>query len=304
MSTFFPMFVELSGCQCLVVGASSAAETKIQSLLASGASVRVVSPHGTAQIETWARTRKISWKKRQFHSEDLKSMAFVLAATTLRKTNELIAAKARKRGILCSIAEPLQRFDFYLLLELLPQVQDPYVKETLVKALSVPKARPFAAPVLVEEFRKAESSQMLLKSAISCALSVVADDAVCDDILALAQEQKHGESRQMIVLTLGNMNDSRAVEIAMKLLEDQAVAGHAIMALGRLKASCARSSIAPFLQHHRAWIRKEAKKALQRIDGFVIPFGAMRLEERGGAKRRSGTFSLTEKPLSKYKKRA
>src|SRR5215831_14344718 len=146
MSALFPMFVELGGRPCLVVGASTLAESKIRSLLASGASVRVVDPEGRALVEKWARARKISWEKRSFHPDDVKSAFFVVAATGLPKTNESVLQAAQKRGILCSIAEVSNRCDFYLLLEWLPQVQDPYIKETIVRALSVPSARPFAAP--------------------------------------------------------------------------------------------------------------------------------------------------------------
>jgi len=106
-------------------------------------------------IEKWARDHKISWEKRPFHPDDLKSTFFVVAATSLQKTNESVLQETQKRGILCSVAEVSNRCDFYLLLEWLPQVQDPYIKETLVRALSVPSAKPFATPVLIEEFRKA-----------------------------------------------------------------------------------------------------------------------------------------------------
>jgi len=284
MSAPFPMFIELTGRRCLVVGASTMGEVKIQSLLASGASVRVVAPSGTPLIEKWARDRKISWEKRPFHPDDLKSTFFVVAATSLQKTNESVLQEAQKRGILCSVAEVSNRCDFYLLLEWLPQVQDPYIKETLVRALSVPSAKPFAAPVLIEEFRKTEPSQTFLKLAIGNALSVVADDGVCDDIIELAQERKHGKARQLIVLALGNMKDPRAAKAAMQLLNDEVVAGHAVMALGMLKAKSSRSSLMPFLQHRRAWIRREAQKAIQRIDGSITSESVSAFDE--GAKRK------------------
>jgi hypothetical protein len=279
MSAPFPVLVELSGRECLVVGGSALAETKIQSLLASGASVRVVAPQGTALLEKLARARKIAWQKRPFQPEDLKSTFFVVAASPLQKTNAQVIEEARKRGILSTTAETPNRCDFHLLLEWLPQVQDSYIKETIVRALSVPSARPFAGPVLVEEFRKAAPEQMLLKLAIGHALCVVADDSVGDDILELAMEPRHGKARQPLVLALGNLQDSRAIETAMRLLDDEAVAGHAIMALGRLKAKRSRSLLKPFLRHRRAWIRREAQKAVQRIDGSIAPRVAAALPE-------------------------
>ena len=218
---------------------------------------------------------------------DLKSTFFVVAATSLEKTNAQVVQAAKKRGVLCTTAETPNRCDFHLLLEWLPQVQDPYIKETIVRALSVPSARPFAGPVLVEEFRKAAPTQMLLKLAIGNALSVVADDSVCDEIIELALDPKHGQARQLLVLTLGNMQNPRAAETAMKLLndDDDMVAGHAIMALGRLKAKRSRSLLKPFLHHRRAWVRREAQKAVQRIDGSIAPRVATALLESSRPKR-------------------
>ena len=45
--SLFPMFVKLDGRQCLVVGAGPVGESKIESLLATGAAVRVVAPVAT-----------------------------------------------------------------------------------------------------------------------------------------------------------------------------------------------------------------------------------------------------------------
>jgi len=161
-----------------------------------------------------------------------------------------------------------------------------------VRALSVPSARPFAAPALIEEFRKTEPAQTFLKLAIANALSVVADDSVCDDMIELAQQHKHGKARQLIVLALGNMKDPRAAKAAVQLLHDEFVAGHAVMALGRLKAKGSRNLLKPFLHHRRAWVRREAQKAIQRIDGSIT------------SQSDCAPLSQIGKPAMKYKKRA
>ncbi len=53
----------------------------------------------------------------------------------------------------------------------------------------------------------------------------------------------------------------------IELLDDDDVAGHAVMALGRLKAPRAREKPEPFLSHPRTWVRAEARKALAKIEG-------------------------------------
>jgi HEAT repeat protein len=119
--------------------------------------------------------------------------------------------------------------------------------------------------VLVEEFRCASAAQVLLKWAIGNALSVVADEAVFDDVAELVRDQRHGKAREMLAVALGNMSTPAAVAVLTELLQDDEVAGHAIIGLGNLRATAARGAIEGFLRHPKSWIRAEARKALKKI---------------------------------------
>jgi HEAT repeat protein len=152
-----------------------------------------------------------------------------------------------------------------VLLKWLPAVSDPGVKEAIVRALSVPFAES-AAPLLVQEFRRATPDQAALKWAIANALAVVGDDATFEDLAKLVQQKSHGKAREMFAVALGNMSNPHATDVLMELLNDEEVAGHAVMGLGKLKARAARPAIERFLQHPKSWVRKEAKKALASID--------------------------------------
>jgi hypothetical protein len=150
-----------------------------------------------------------------------------------------------------------------ILLRWLPRISDPRVKEDIVRTLSVPWAKPAAAPVLMEEFRKADNAG--LRWAIANGLAVIADDSVFEDLVRLVQDKGFGKAREMLALALGNMHDPRAVAVLMGLVEDEDVVGHAIMALGKLKAPVARTRLQELTGHPVEWIRKEAKKALANI---------------------------------------
>ena len=52
--SLFPMFLKLTGRICVVVGAGSIAESKIESLLAAEAQVTVVAPEGLPRVQEWA----------------------------------------------------------------------------------------------------------------------------------------------------------------------------------------------------------------------------------------------------------
>jgi HEAT repeat protein len=70
----------------------------------------------------------------------------------------------------------------------------------------------------------------------------------------------------MVVVGLAKLKDPRAVPLLVELLEDEEVAGHAVMALRKMGATPARSSVERFLQDPRAWVRSEAKKAIAKFD--------------------------------------
>ncbi len=153
-----------------------------------------------------------------------------------------------------------------VLLRLLPMEMDPVLKEGIVRALTVKEARGIASLPLIDEFRKVADPDSSLKWAIGNASSVVADDAVFDQIAAIVLDKRNGRGRQMMVSALGTMTNPRAVDVAIKLLQDEDVAGHAVVALRRLKPTRARRHLEPFLDSPYAWIRREAKRALERID--------------------------------------
>jgi HEAT repeat protein len=143
------------------------------------------------------------------------------------------------------------------------------IKAGIVRALTAKEARGIADTALVAEFRAVPPSQKAnlgLKWTIGNALSVVATDAAFADLVELLRDKRNGRSREMLAVALGNMKDPAAVDVLIELLNDEEVAGHALMALGKLKAQKARPHIESFLNHQKPWVRKEAKKALAKLN--------------------------------------
>jgi len=157
-----------------------------------------------------------------------------------------------------------------VLLDCLPRVKDEGIKEAIVRALTVKEARGKADAALVAEFRAipaTPTANVGLKWAIANALSVVATDVVFADLVELVRHRQHGKSREMLAVALGNMKNPGAVDVLLDLLKEDEVAGHSLIALGKLKAKKARPQIEGFLNHPKPWVRKEALKALRRVDG-------------------------------------
>ena len=107
------MFVKLEGRLVLMVGAGPVGEGKIESLLAAGASVRVVSPQATPRVREWAREGRIEWEAREYKPSDFAGAFLVIAATGSTAVHDEIYAEAKSRGVLCNAVDEPERCDFY-----------------------------------------------------------------------------------------------------------------------------------------------------------------------------------------------
>lgn len=161
-----------------------------------------------------------------------------------------------------------------VLVKWLPLVSDREVEADIATALSTKWAKPMASRPLIAEFHEApETEELGLKWSIANALSETADDSVFEDIADLVRDRRHGRAREMLAVALGNMKDPRAVDVLVELLDDEEIAGHALIALRKKAPPEARSAIEPFVDHPKTWVRNEARRALAKIDRKVAKTG-------------------------------
>ena len=150
-----------------------------------------------------------------------------------------------------------------VLLSGLQRSGDQKVKEEIVRALSVPWAKPAATGLLIEEFKQVEDETGLgLRWTVGNALEVVWDDAWFDDLVSLARDATFGRAREMVVLGLRRSKKPEAGAVLIELLDDPVVSGHAVTALRKLRIPEARPGLERMLGDDRAWVRNEAKRAL------------------------------------------
>lgn len=113
MAEMFPVFFKLQDRPCLVVGAGTIAAPKIASLLRAGASVTLIAPLATPEIEAQARAGELRWHAREFAEEDLDGQFLVIAATDLPHVNHHVAETARSRHVLCNSVDDPPDCDFF-----------------------------------------------------------------------------------------------------------------------------------------------------------------------------------------------
>lgn len=154
-----------------------------------------------------------------------------------------------------------------VLVAALPQVSEMKTLMEVVRVLSVPWATPAATLPLIELFRSVEDDTGLgVRWAVGNALDVTWSDNYFDELVELARDGAFGRSREMVVVGLGRSKKPEAGEVLIELLNDPVVSGHAVKALRNLKVPAARPGLERMLDDGRAWVRKEAQRALAALD--------------------------------------
>ena len=102
---YYPVNLDIAGQRCLVIGAGAVGTRKIKGLLTCGAKVTVVSISAGSYVQALARDGNISYHCRAYRSADLANVFLVIGATNDNSLNRRIYEDARKRQILCNIAD-------------------------------------------------------------------------------------------------------------------------------------------------------------------------------------------------------
>ena len=104
----FPLFADVSGWPCLVVGAGAVGLRRASVLAAHGACVRVVAPQRSGELPAG-----VAWWQRPFSPEDVEGCRLAVAATDDRAVNAQVAATCHERGIPVSVADCPQECTFF-----------------------------------------------------------------------------------------------------------------------------------------------------------------------------------------------
>jgi precorrin-2 dehydrogenase/sirohydrochlorin ferrochelatase len=101
---YYPLYMDLRGRECLVVGAGAVAARKVRTLLDCGAQVTVVGERPAAALEE-LRSRGVKILERKFRPDDLQLPALVIGATDSEEVNAAVSEESRRRGIPVNIAD-------------------------------------------------------------------------------------------------------------------------------------------------------------------------------------------------------
>ncbi|MBI3953086.1 MAG: bifunctional precorrin-2 dehydrogenase/sirohydrochlorin ferrochelatase [Chloroflexi bacterium] len=105
MPAYYPVFLDLKGRLCVVIGGGAVAERKVAALLECGARVRVVAPRVTTPLRRWAQEGRVEHLARAYSAGDLQGALIAIAGTDDRSTNAEVYREAQGLGVLVNMVD-------------------------------------------------------------------------------------------------------------------------------------------------------------------------------------------------------
>ncbi|MEK6748006.1 MAG: siroheme synthase CysG [Pseudomonadota bacterium] len=137
---FLPVFFDVKGQPCLVVGGGAVAGRKIRLLLEAGACVHVVAPQLADAVAKLLRNGEITHRAGVFDARDFGDHMLVFAATDDESTNALVSREAKARRLPINVVDAPALCSFVM-----PSIID---RSPVVVAVSSGGASPVLARLL------------------------------------------------------------------------------------------------------------------------------------------------------------
>ena len=109
---YYPIFLNIYGKRCVVIGGGKIALRKIKTLLECGADITVISPSLDPELTELVEAKGIDHISREYEPEDTKDVFMTIAATDVTETNLKIAEEARNQRTLVNISDSPEQSDF------------------------------------------------------------------------------------------------------------------------------------------------------------------------------------------------
>lgn len=110
---YFPMFVDLSDKNVVVVGGGNIATRRVKTRLQFTRNVTAVAPLMTQDLQELGKAGMVTVLQRAVKRSDLTMAYMVIAATNDHKLNDEIYRVCKEEGIYVNIADDKEKCDFY-----------------------------------------------------------------------------------------------------------------------------------------------------------------------------------------------
>ena len=112
MTAFYPVYLDLRGRRCVVIGGGTVAQHKVHGLLEAGARVTVISPEVSTALEELGEEGRLEILWRGYRAGDLADAFLAIGATDDRDVNQAAWTEAETRGVPFNAVDDLPRCSF------------------------------------------------------------------------------------------------------------------------------------------------------------------------------------------------
>ena len=105
MPEYYPVYLNLAGKHCVILGGGTIAQGKLAALRDAGANITVISPQSTDGIKRAAQRGQITLIQREYQPGDLEGAFIAVAATNVWHVNRQIYEEAEERGVLLNVVD-------------------------------------------------------------------------------------------------------------------------------------------------------------------------------------------------------
>ena len=149
MPDYYPVYLNLAGKRCVIIGGGAIAQGKIGGLLQAGCQITVISPEATPGIRQAAQRGDFTWLERTYQPGDLEGAFIGVAATNVWHVNREIYEEAERLGVLLNVVDDPDLCSF-----IAPSIVK---REPVTLAISTGGASPALARKLRETLAHAEA---------------------------------------------------------------------------------------------------------------------------------------------------
>ena len=223
MPEYYPVYLNLAGKRCVILGGGTIAQGKIAALREAGASIKIISPEATDGIKRAAQRGDVDFEQRPYREGDLEGAFIAVAATNVWHVNRQIFEEAEARGVLLNVVDDPDQCTF-----IAPSIVR---RPPVTLAVSTGGASPALARKMRETLSEAPALKWAdLAGALGRARRVIKEQrtvidptrwqcVITEDLLELAQTGREDEAVSII---LAQLQDDTIPEMCSDLTQCKA----------------------------------------------------------------------------------